>query len=288
MDINPTYLKYFVDTVNEGSTLKASKKNFVSQPAISQGIKKLEDQLGLALLNHKRNAIEPTSSGNYVIKHAKQIFRSFEQFNNAIHNIKNEVAGSLKVAISISIAENFLVPTLKKYTKTYPDVELKIKLGRTNIQKNLLENNLADVGLTITDDKLQRFTKHNIFHGQFLLLGAKKHAPQLLITEERPETLKLINCLQKINSPLLNNVIQIESWNLILNFVESGLGIGLLPDFIVNKNNRLKCFNEELKIPPINYQVVIFYPKEQELSLPTKKFIEILKVETQNKFRPFS
>ena len=88
--MNLANLKYFYDVATLRSMIAAAKKNHVSQPAISQGIKKLEMELDLLLLKHKRNSIELTKEGELVIKKAKPLLDAISTFENDVHKIKSK------------------------------------------------------------------------------------------------------------------------------------------------------------------------------------------------------
>lgn len=271
MDFNTNYLKYFIDTAENKSTLQASRINFVSQPAISQGIKKLEEQLDLKLLKHKKNTIKLTSDGQFVFKHSKQIFSSIENFKNSMQEIQNNIAGNLNIATSSSIAQDFLTSHLSNYSKKYPKVEMNIKLGKTLIQKQLIDDGQSDVGITIDDGGLVKYSTYVILKGNFVLVGKKKCPSKLLVTEQRPEVKKLLKNIFKEHKDLSSNIIEIESWSLIYKFILNSFGYGFIPDFIISSNK--SNFNY-IKIPKIEYKVVLFHRSDLDLPFHAKILME--------------
>ena len=109
-------------------------------------------------------------------------------------------------------------------------------------------------------------------------MGKKHHESNLLLTEPRPETFKLLTHLEKKNKSYFDmNRIEIESWSVILQMIQSGLGCGLVPDFLIKGNKHLSNIGEQLKIPHLQYETVCFYPHQKNLGFAAKKFLSLLK-----------
>ena len=241
--MNLTNLKYFYDVSILKSTNEAAKRNHVSQPAISQGIKKLENELELPLLNHKRNSIELTPAGHSVAEKAKALFQSVHAFENEIERIKSTSTGKISIGISNSLVPLVLTPILKKFTKAYPRIDIEIKIGKTDEQIDMLKSGIIDFAITIDHQKIENFPISILKKGNFSLYGLKNCPLQILQTEKRPET---VNLHRNLKLKDLNKVIQIESWATILNLTKSNYGIGLLPDFLV-KNENLIDYSKKWK-----------------------------------------
>lgn len=274
--MNINYLKYFVDTANERSTGKAAKLNFVSQPAVSQGIKKLEEQLNLDLLVHKRNSIELTHAGFYVLKHSGEVFSSIKSFENKISNYQNEVSGQLRIAVSTSIAKHFLLKKLNIFTKKYPKVDVSIIFGKTSEQINLVNLNKADFGITILDSVTKEMDITTLKNGHFILTGTKKAQDRLLMTESRIETNALLNKInsKKKESFFKDGHVQVQSWSAIKELVSANFGYGLIPDFLID--GTLQNYNSTFDIPPIKYKLSAFKKISSEQSKLQKVFMQHL------------
>lgn len=237
--ININFLKYFHDVAISGSVSAAAKLNFVSQPAISQGIKKLEESLDFSLMLHKRNNISLTAEGQVVFENAKLVFAGIKDFEDKLSYINENVVGKIRIGTSHTLGKKFLPSFLKSFTSKYPDVDVQIILGKTNDLKRLIENKEIDFALTIDNGELGSLKLYNIYNGQFVLYGKKRNDNKLLITETRPEVMALENSSFYKNQLLNVDRMIIESWEIIFEFCESALGIGLIPDFMIPDKRRI-------------------------------------------------
>ena len=269
--MNFTYLKYFIDVVNLSSVKKSAEHNFVSQPAVSQGVKRLEEGIGLKLLDHKRNSISVTSDGRALFKAATNLFDSIKQYQDEVAHIKNCIQGELNICISNSLVSSILAPRLALFSKKYPLINWKIKTGKTSDQVKLLESGQIDLGIALDSGALGKYNKLTLKVGEFSLVGTKNTSNRLLITEQRTETeLFKDRFYKKTKQPIQE--VEIESWSTIYELAKSNYGKGLLPDFIFEHSN-LVNYSEKMKIKKSTYEIILF-SKENLKSSIALKFIE--------------
>jgi DNA-binding transcriptional LysR family regulator len=257
--MNFTNLKYFIDTATEGSIQKAAKINFVSQPAVSQGIKKLENELDL--LRHQRNSINLTKNGQALLKISSPLFQSISKYELELGKLQNRETGKLTIGISNSLVSLILSSALRKFSKKYPKVDLKIKVGKTNDQVSMLEKGKIDLGITINNGTLDKYHSRVIHQGHFYLVGRANSQNRLIMTEDRPETIAIRDSILKNKNLGIENETRVESWSTILDLVKAGHGYGLLPDFIIKKE-KLHNISKDLKLPRPPYKIVYFTKNE--------------------------
>ena len=270
--MNYTNLKYFYDVGALKSVKEASKLNYVSQPAISQGIKKLENDTGLKLLNHKRNSISITTDGLALMKVASTLFDSIRQYEEEVKNIAGESSTELNIGISNSLVSNILIPTLNNFSKEYSEINVKIKIGKTSDQIKLLENGHIDLGISLDNGMLMPYRKKVLKKGKFILAGLEKSENRLLVTEQRPETILFKDSYYKKHNDITE--IEIQSWNTIYELVKSGYGKGLLPDYLLDVPN-IVDFSSKEKLKKPSYEIICFMKKNTRSST-VQKFIKFL------------
>lgn len=275
MNININQLKYFYDTVTLGSVNKAALANHVSQPAISQGIKKLEEQIGIGLLSHGKNSMLPTSESQFLLGHISNVFSSIQALEAQMDLLKEEVAGVIRIGISSSIAKAYLIPKLQKFEIEYPNVVFKIKLGKTQTQIDMLENNEIDIGVTVDNGMLANYTTSVLFDGNFELIGREHTQEKFLATESRPEVKELNKALQKTGYALSS--MEIESWDLLYELALNKLGYAFVPDFVIQSRDKLKSMNTQFKIPKLKYEVISFSKTNTPVSKASALFVDYLK-----------
>ena len=229
-------------------------------------------------MKHQRKSLILTRAGKFVLEKSHYFFEGQENFKNQILGYKDEVTGHLTIGISRSLAGKDFSQALKKFLVAYPKVDLKIKLGKTENQKELLESGKIDIGICINHGKLFNVEQVKLRSGSFLFLGKKQSELNLLLTEPRPETQQLLSFLERKHPTLLDlNSIEIESWSIIWQMIQAGLGKGLVPDFMSAKTKGIENFSASLKLPSLKYDIICFYKKQHAKKFPLKKFLPYLK-----------
>lgn len=253
--MNFSNLKYFCDVVAQGSLKVAAEINFVSQPAISQGIKKLEQDTGLGLLDHRRNTVAITAEGKALYKVAQDLFQAIHNYQVDLSHMKGGGLGALSVAVSSSLVPVVLTSAIRKFEKKYPKILLSIKVAKTSEQLEMMNSGAIDLGICIDDGSLGIYPKSVLRKGHFSLVGVKGCPDRLLLTEARPETLFIKDSLLKQGKAIQE--MKIESWSSIYQLVKNGFGRGLLPDFMFSKKE-FQNYSEQLKLKKAAYEIIAF------------------------------
>lgn len=111
--------EYLIAVDNLKSFQKAAKKCFISQPALSQQIKKIENQLGFEIFERSRKSVITTDKGNRVIKCAKSIITSFNEIKEIGDNLHR-----LKIALIPTICSYLLPHVVNKFKKQLPEAKI--------------------------------------------------------------------------------------------------------------------------------------------------------------------
>ncbi len=125
MDISS--LQAFVCVAESGSFSRASEQLYLTQPAVSKRIAALESELNTALFDRIGRHISLTESGQALLPRAQHILLEIEDSRRAIANLSGQVGGRLNIATSHHIGLHRLPPVLRRYTSTYPQVELDLR-----------------------------------------------------------------------------------------------------------------------------------------------------------------
>jgi DNA-binding transcriptional LysR family regulator len=269
-ELNLTSLKYFLDTVETGSLTQASIMNFVTRPAISQAIIRLEKWLGFLLLKHGKKTFELTAEGQKFYRTAKY---SFESFQLAMKSELSDPA-ELKVGCSISLAEHFLIPGLKQLPSI---ANLELKAGTAKQLIRNLEDNEINLALLIDEVRVSGL-QTEILHSGFYSLASRNGTLQgpLITTEDRQEVRTLHKHLQKdFSKPI--ETIKAESWSLCLKLALHLNGTCLLPDFLID--NQLKPVR--LRGFKASFRVLLVHPRTALLSETEVRLIQSIKKSAQ-------
>ncbi len=273
--MNFNHLKYFYDATAAGSVGKAAIKNFVSQSAISQAIRKLEEALDCQLLIHKKNSFQLTDEGRTVFQKCQDIFNSVQNLKNEVKLSKTEISGTLTFATSHSIALSLFPDFLKLFKKNYPLVSPRLRLGKTPLVRRWVEDREVDFGITVDDDNLKSLEKTLLKRGQFVATSQTSrysNEQEFIITESRPETIALKKHFLRKTKNDLPVLMEVDSWEIINQFAQKGIGIGYVPDFVLKANKILI----HPSIPKINYDLLVIQNKGQRPSKVGSLFISDL------------
>lgn len=286
--MNFYHLKYFYDAVAEGSIGQAAKKNFVSQSAVSQAVRRLEEALDCDLLIHQKNRFVLTDSGRAVYEKCQAIFQSVEDLKVEAKVAKKEFVGSISFATSHSIALAILPAFIAELKKRYPSITPKFRLGKTPIVKRWLEDREIDFAITVDDGHLKSFEKIVVHTGEFIVIRTKKQSfisrsHGFILTESRPETEALKKAYQNAHRKELPLALEVDSWEIIKRLTLEGLGMGFIPAFAMGRGDqkRLTVLKENA-FPKIKYDLCVVQNPGQPMSRLCSLFLSELQGHLQS------
>jgi DNA-binding transcriptional LysR family regulator len=145
----------FAQVIEQGTLSGAAKHIGLSRAVVSYHIKKLEDHLGIKLLNRSTRTISATEAGLEYYQHCRIIAEQASAANQQIENLKHEPVGLLKITCPVNIGLQTIVPALNEFRTIYPKIELDVMLTDevVNIMKEGID--LAVRGAPLPDSGLQ-------------------------------------------------------------------------------------------------------------------------------------
>ena len=132
---NANDLLAFLAVADEGSFTKAAAKLGVSQSALSQNIRNLEERLGLRLLARTTRRVAPTEAGERLREVIAPRFRDIESELSALGELREKPAGTIRITATEYAADTLLLPKLAKLLPDYPDIQVEVTIdyGLTDI-----------------------------------------------------------------------------------------------------------------------------------------------------------
>lgn len=179
------YLRYICTIDQEKSFSKAAQKLYISQPALSAIIKKLEKQLGYPLFDRQAVPITPTEEGKAYIAAANQILRIQEDLKSYIDDLRSLQTGHLTVAGTALYCSYVLPPIISSYTARYPGVQLDFQEADSIRLYEELAREEIDLILDGGDADESRFAIHPLFYEQILLAVPKGNPLNEKLAEKR-------------------------------------------------------------------------------------------------------
>lgn len=174
--MNPKQAEYFLEVVKSRSITIAAKKLFISQPALSQMMKKLETELEVELFVRGTIPLQLTKAGEKLVSIARDIITFQHNIDVQIQSLKKLPTHSFHLGVLFGYAEEIIVHVLQDYIKTHPRVEVSItEAGTRTIEQMLLDNQL-DIGVFSGSPTNSMFTYTALKHDTMGLLAGKDSA----------------------------------------------------------------------------------------------------------------
>ena len=155
MDQNLSAYRIFYAVARLGNISKAAKELYISQPAISKSIQKLEDGLGCTLFVRSSRGVMLTEEGELFYSYVKSAFETLSQGEKKLHRSIELGIGYLKIGVSSTLCKYLLLPYLKEFIRRYPHISISISCQSTNETLELLEEDKIDIGLVGKPEKIK-------------------------------------------------------------------------------------------------------------------------------------
>lgn len=138
-------LKYFLAVYEEGSLTSAARRLNVVQPALSQQISKLEEEIGRPLFSRTPKGMLPTREGEEAYSRFSGIIRDLETASQALSGDQQQIRGTVSIGVVASVANKALGETLQKFVVKYPEVHVKATGGYTTDLQEMLRTSRLDL-----------------------------------------------------------------------------------------------------------------------------------------------
>ncbi|AQS41841.1 MAG: MerR family transcriptional regulator [Candidatus Tokpelaia hoelldobleri] len=141
------HIHYFLAVAEHGSFTRAATALHVSQPALSQQIRQVEDMLGVQLFDRSGRTVRLTDAGEVYRHYAQQVEQTLEKGRRAIHDVANLSRGTLHIAVTPSFSTYLIGPLVGKFHNLYPNIRLVIEeMPQEQIEK-LIGDDVFDLGI---------------------------------------------------------------------------------------------------------------------------------------------
>lgn len=264
MNINYESYKIFYHVALNQSISKVADKLLISQPAVSYQIKVLEEQLGITLFVRTKKGVTLTDEGKILFSYISKGIENFINGENALTNLKNLDYGIIRIGASTTVSKHVLMPYLKIFHKLYPNIEINITNNLTEeLMRELRNGNLDILILNLPMKEGKDLDIKNILEVQDIFVANKDYYDILnkkislndlnnypLLFQKKPSNTRdyLDNYLNANKTKLIPKM-EIVSYNLIMDFIKIGFGIGYATkEFIKEEINNGDLY--ELNVTP--------------------------------------
>ncbi len=286
-------LKVFCDLVDLESFSLAAERNFITQSAVSQQIRTLEDKFKRRLLERirGRREVKLTPAGEVFYRESKTVLAAYEHLQESLRGVVGKIGGTVKVATVYSVGLHELPSKVREFMTKFPAAKIDLEYSRTTrVVRDVLSGTVelgvlafpeARRGLTLTpmpdnrlvliaplDHKLAKRTKVKVsdLNGQGFVLF-----------ERDVPTRKAMDKIFKSHGIEVNKIAEFDNIETIKRAVEVGFGLAIVPEPAVIEAGRAGSLAViQLAEKYWVRSVGVVYRSDRTLSLAAKKFVDLL------------
>lgn len=292
MNINYELYKIFYYTAINKSISKTAEILLISQPAVSYQIKTLEEELGMTLFVRTKKGVTLTDEGKVLFEYISKGIEAFTNGENALTNLKNLDYGNIRIGASTTVSKHVLMPYLEVFHKKYPNIEINITNSLTEeLLKDLRNGNLDILILNLPMEDAKDLNIQKVMDVQDIFVTNEEYYKKLngkinvkdlnnypLLFQKKPSnTRDFLDKYLNDNNIELNPKMEIVSYNLIMDFLKIGFGIGYATkEFIRSELNNRELYelNCTPKIPKRYIGIVTL--KQTIPNFSVNKLIDII------------
>ena len=285
-------LKYFLSVVRLGSVGAAAAANYVTQPAVTLQVQKLEEELGEKLLERRGRRVTPTQAGRVVADHAEAVILGVDALRGAVTGLKGLESGHLRMG-NIDAASVYVLPDIyRSFHQKYPGVKIEIIVGDTARLLDALHRGEVELASTVLPVDSGDFDVLPVFRDEMVLVVHPKHVlarrkrvtlqdvveAGLIAYPPGSVTRGLVDQVFVEHGVALEATMEISSPEAIKRLTQAGLGASVLPRAVVAPELGRGAL-QAVRVRSVHFQRTIgmVLRSEESLSPPARVFLGMVK-----------
>jgi DNA-binding transcriptional LysR family regulator len=283
-------LKTVIAVVQTGSFTAAGERLGLSKALVSKYIAQVEKELGVRLFNRSTRRLALTDAGNLYYQDAMPLVESITRLNDKVSGAQTDPSGVLRVSASVTFGDTCLAKHLPEFLAQYPELQIELQLSDRKV--DMLEEGI-DVVIRIGTLDDSTLVSRKINHFPLILCASPSYLAEKGMPKY-PEDIKHYNCIVDSNFKMakqwpfmderglqgvmnINSNISVNSPRSVREYAIAGVGIALVPKFIVEsaiQQGLLTIVLPEYQMQ--SYNMYAIYPHRKYLAQKTRAFIDFL------------
>lgn len=286
-------LKVFCDLVDLQSFSLAAERNFITQSAVSQQIRALEDKFKRRFLERVRGRreVKLTAAGEVFYREAKLVLAAFAQMQESLRGLVGKIGGTVKVATVYSVGLHELPSKVGEFMSKFPSARIDLEYSRTTKVVRDVLNGAVDLGVLAFPEPRRGLTISPMPSQKLVLICPPDHkfakrsqikakdlnGLDFVLFERDTPTRKATDKILKAHGVEVKKVAEFDNIETIKRAVEVGIGLAILPLPSVTDEQRsgqlaaIKLAEKEWIRP-----VGVIFRSDRNLSIAAKKFLQLL------------
>ena len=295
MESNLSLYHIFYMVAKTGNISKAANELYISQPAISKAIQKLEQNLNVTLFHRNSRGVVLTEEGKLLYQQAAVAFEALEKGEEDLKRVQELGIGYLRIGVSTTLCKYLLLSYLKEFVELYPHIKITITCQSTFETVTLLQKQKIDIGLIGKSDHLTNIEFFPIKKIQDAFVATDsyienlklrhksehisifKHGNLMLLNEENI-TRRYIEQYFSKHHIETNQILEVSNMDLLIDFAKIGIGVAcVIKEFIEEELQAGTLTEIPLQTPIPTREVGFAYLKNAPETESMKKFVEFYK-----------
>ena len=299
MNQNLSSYRIFYTVANTGNISKAAKELYISQPAISKSIQKLEESVGCKLFSRSSRGVVLTDEGKLLYEHVSEAFETLTMGEEKLKRSIELGVGHLKIGVSSTLCKYLLLPYLKEFIRQNPHISISISCQSTNDTLKLLEDNKIDIGLIGKPENLKNIHFDFLEEIEDIFVAAKDYlrnlkargiqkdhilqSSTLMLLDKNNMTRQYIDDYLQENQIIIKDSIDISDMDLLIDFARIGVGVAcVIKNFVREDLENGTLVEIPLGFPIHKREVGFAYKTTTKPSKSLAEFIHFYKTYRQD------
>ena len=275
MEQNLSLYRIFYEVAQTGNISRAAKNLYISQPAISKAIGRLEDSLHLPLFIRNSRGVQLTEEGTLLFEYVRSAFEMLDRGEDELKRLTELGVGHIRIGVSTVLCKYVLLPCLKEFVARYPHVKFTIHSQSTQETLDLLEKQQIDLGLTAEPVHKKNITYDKVMDIEDAFIATPSYLTNMRLREGTAQTDIFQNgtilMLEKGNVSRTHiedylreqhiepvHLLETSTMDLLIDFARIGLGAGCVIKNFVEEELADGTFVEIPMDPPIPGRTIGF------------------------------
>lgn len=287
MDI--LHLTYFIEVARQLSFTKAAQLLHVSQPSISKMVRKLEDELGVILIDRSARQIKLTDAGQALYGRSIKIVDSLKDIAKDLEDLTSGSKGNIRIGIPPMVQTSFFAIAIGEFKKKYPNIIIELIEVGSKAVEGMLEDGSIDIGVVVLPIKSKaKFSMFAFIKNPIWLIVYPEHRLAgrdfINITDLKDEPIVMFrkdfalhdHIVEKCREYGFEPKVLCESsqWDFMVEIVTAKLGIALLPKLVCDKLaiDVIKALPIAEEISP--WHLAVMWKQDTYLSFAAREWLQ--------------
>ena len=299
MDINLDYYRVFYYVVKYQKISVAAEKLYVSQPAVTQTIKKLEEALGDTLFIRNKKGIELTKSGQSLYEFISNSIDILDNVGERFSKFESLEEGTIRIRSGSHVAKLVLYDAVEKFAKDYPNIHILISTGSPKESEAMVASGELDLMATYFPYEIEynNLQKIEIRKNEYIFVMSKKYQEENNVKIEKIEDINNYSFISPLRTSatgrmfyksfgdkITNCHLEIAQEQMKKTFIKRDLGIGFITrDEVKDELESGELVEIKLKETREKGAIGIVTLDKKFMSFATRKFVEYIKKEVEER-----